>query len=106
GFNVVVGQNNVGKTALVEALSLIAGHVPHRSLAALPTTLTPVRNDSVVEVAFRLTDVELLALLRDVVQPRFLQLHPGQDAQQTLNAFRKSIGATNDLRSTFQGSGI
>src|SRR5437762_13860987 len=74
GFNVVVGQNNVGKTALVEALSLIAGHVPHRSLAALPTTLTPVRNDSVVEVAFRLTDVELLALLRDVVQPRFLQL--------------------------------
>ncbi len=36
GFNVIVGQNNAGKTALVEALSLTGGNVPHRSLIALP----------------------------------------------------------------------
>src|SRR5829696_4121152 len=32
GFNVIVGQNNVGKTALVEALSLQFRDKPHRSL--------------------------------------------------------------------------
>ena len=106
GFNVVVGQNNVGKTALVEALSLLAPHVPHRSLAALPTTLTPLRGDSVVEVAFSLTDAELLELLRDAVQPRVVPQYAGQDAQQTIDTFRGSIRAVNDLRSKFQGGGL
>jgi predicted ATPase len=106
GFNVVVGQNNVGKTALVEALSLMAAHVPHRSLAALPTTLTPVRQDSLVEVAFRLTDAELLELLRDAVQPRYVPQYGGQDAQQTIEMFRRSMKAVNDLRSIFQGTGL
>jgi len=106
GFNVVVGQNNVGKTALVEALSLAAGNVPHRSLAALPTTLTPVRADSPVEVAFSLTDGELLELLRDTVQPRLAPQHQGQDAQRTIETFRRSIRAANDLRCTFQGGGL
>src|SRR2546427_80281 len=32
GFNVIVGQNNAGKTALMEALSLSGGNKPHRSL--------------------------------------------------------------------------
>src|SRR5260221_6046139 len=32
GFNVLVGQNNSGKTALVEALSLKFQPAPHRSL--------------------------------------------------------------------------
>jgi predicted ATPase len=36
GFNVVVGQNNAGKTALVEALSLQFENNPHRSLKKHP----------------------------------------------------------------------
>ncbi len=36
GFNVVVGPNNVGKTALVEALSLRFDNRPHRSMTTFP----------------------------------------------------------------------
>ena len=107
GFNVIVGQNNVGKTALVEALSLAAPNTPHRSLAALPTTLTPLRGDSLTEVIFRLDDIELRDLLRDVVsQPRYLPIRPDMNPQQSVQAFENLIGAANDLRSTFQGGGL
>lgn len=39
GFNIIVGQNNVGKTALLEALRLNFGGIakPHRSLQTLPS---------------------------------------------------------------------
>ena len=36
GFNVIVGRNDVGKTALVEGLSLTFGHEPHRSKKTMP----------------------------------------------------------------------
>jgi predicted ATPase len=36
GFNVIVGKNDAGKSALVEALSLQAQSKPHRSLFSLP----------------------------------------------------------------------
>lgn len=42
GFNIVVGQNSVGKTALLEALSLKFSSKPHRSLKTMPRTgITP-----------------------------------------------------------------
>lgn len=37
GFNVVIGQNSSGKTALLEALSLNFPLVPHRSAKTIPT---------------------------------------------------------------------
>lgn len=36
GFNLITGQNNAGKTALLEALSLTFGSKPHRSLKTMP----------------------------------------------------------------------
>ncbi len=107
GFNVVVGQNNVGKSALVEALSLMASHVPHKSLAALPSTLTPVPPISIIEVWFRLSQIELFELLRDVIgQPRWLEQFEGRDAQGTVDTFRQVSQPGVDLRSTFQANGL
>jgi AAA15 family ATPase/GTPase len=36
GFNIISGQNNAGKTALLEALGLDFGWNPHRSLKTIP----------------------------------------------------------------------
>jgi AAA15 family ATPase/GTPase len=36
GFNIIAGQNNAGKTALLEALGLKFQSVPHRSTQATP----------------------------------------------------------------------
>ncbi len=64
GFNVIVGQNNVGKTALIEALSLNAPSKPHRSMKSLPTPTTPLPANSVVEVSFVLGRSEFIDVLR------------------------------------------
>ncbi len=64
GFNVVVGQNNVGKTALVEVLSLRAGSQPHRSLSTAPQRNTPLPGASIVTMEVQLSRDELLYFLR------------------------------------------
>ncbi len=66
GFNVIVGQNNVGKTALVEALSLRAGSQPHRSLKTMPQRNAPLSTNSTVTIEIQLSRDELLDLLRRV----------------------------------------
>src|SRR5437762_3742305 len=64
GFNVIVGQNNVGKTALVEALSLSAGHKPHRSLRTAPNSRSVLTPPSRTTVAIRRTQAALHELVR------------------------------------------
>lgn len=52
GFNVIVGQNNVGKSALLEALSLEFKSCPHRSLSSVP--YRGALNNSISSVKFSL----------------------------------------------------
>lgn len=60
GYNVVVGRNNAGKTALLEAISLKTRSDPHRSPVTLPTATSRIRRDhSSVEVSFRIDSREL-----------------------------------------------
>jgi hypothetical protein len=71
GMNIVTGQNNVGKTALLEALSLMFAEVPHKSITTrpLPTTLDiPV---SKIGLTVVLSQTELLTMLaeQDVYLP-------------------------------------
>lgn len=63
GFNVVVGQNNAGKTALAEALSLQFEEKPHRSPKTVPTPSTEPRSGSNVKMTFELNGKELVDLL-------------------------------------------
>jgi predicted ATPase len=63
GFNIVVGQNNVGKTALAEALSLTFEDKPHRSLKTFPMAQTPVAGRSSVSISFVFSGEELTDVL-------------------------------------------
>jgi predicted ATPase len=63
GINVVVGRNNAGKTALLEALSLGFDAIPHRSFVTLPSESRLPKPLSTVEFTFILTREELLDLL-------------------------------------------
>jgi predicted ATP-dependent endonuclease of OLD family len=58
GFNILVGQNNAGKTALLEALRLNVEDRPHRSLASLPTATAPIDTKSLVRFSFALRPEE------------------------------------------------
>lgn len=63
GFNVIVGRNNVGKTALVESLSLRFHNKPHQSLITLPYPGAVPEHISRVQINFEIGRDELLKIL-------------------------------------------
>ena len=63
GFNLIVGQNNVGKTALLEALSLGFMGKPHRSQLTAPSPTTVIDPLSSALVKLAISGAELRELL-------------------------------------------
>ncbi|MDE3040632.1 MAG: AAA family ATPase, partial [Nitrospirota bacterium] len=63
GFNVIIGQNNVGKTALLEAISLTFSNKAHKSLLSLPLETSITDPISVAQVAFTVTGEEVREIL-------------------------------------------
>jgi predicted ATPase len=59
GFNFIVGRNDAGKSALVEALSLNFANKPHRSLATVPTIGTLTQVNSAVQVTYDVLPQEM-----------------------------------------------
>lgn len=90
GFNVIVGQNNVGKTALVEAASLTLANVPHRSLRTLPTAWTPLNGHSEVAVTFFLEPPESNQLLRTLGPFVYIRV-VGGDGASAVNYLRHTL---------------
>ncbi|HEX8818332.1 MAG TPA: AAA family ATPase, partial [Archangium sp.] len=65
GFNVLTGQNNSGKTALLEALSLQFPSKPHRSLVNAPSSGSPSVPQSRALFRVAITPDELRKHLKD-----------------------------------------
>ena len=64
-FNIVVGQNNAGKTALLEALTLYIASHPHRSMVTVPIArATPLVTSSQTRISFTLDPSEFDYFLR------------------------------------------
>lgn len=68
GFNVIVGANNAGKTALVEALSLQFTNKPHKSLNTIPHPGATTKPTSSALVTFHLEPGETEQLLIDATE--------------------------------------
>ncbi|HVV43597.1 MAG TPA: AAA family ATPase, partial [Bryobacteraceae bacterium] len=65
GINIVTGQNNAGKTALLEAVSMSnPNHMPHRSMRSVPAVTGQVDPDSIVSLTATLSTSEFLYALR------------------------------------------
>ena len=63
GFNVIVGRNDAGKSAFLEALSLVMVAKPHRSLKSVPHPTSVSKQQSVVSLAFSMTPEDARAAL-------------------------------------------
>jgi hypothetical protein len=63
GFNVIVGQNNAGKSALLQGISLRFDSNPHRSLITKPTPTSPVSPRSEARISIECAGGELRDLL-------------------------------------------
>ena len=72
GFNVITGQNNAGKTSLLEGLTLVFGAVPHRSLESVPVPGGYPPDASTVKMSLVLNRDEMRNLLRAHGGPCYL----------------------------------
>jgi AAA15 family ATPase/GTPase len=69
GINVIIGQNNSGKTALLEALSLRLSSNPHRSTQTLPTAFSKIDEQSSAKITLTIDNHELRKLLEQLPPP-------------------------------------
>lgn len=96
GFNIIVGPNNVGKTALLEALSLRFSSDPHRSLKTVPTPDAQPKPQAWAEISFTVSRDELLELLQANPGPYWLP-YP-QSNSEIANRTNVHSGAQPDLQ--------
>ena len=59
GINVITGQNNAGKTALLETMSFRFNPNPHRTIKTVPTPGTVYNETTRIDVSFRVLIEEL-----------------------------------------------
>jgi energy-coupling factor transporter ATP-binding protein EcfA2 len=85
GFNIVTGQNNAGKTALLEALALRFAPRPHRSIRTMPVPGALPGDTSAVRVTFMLSGEELLRSLQAMASPQFFPSPNIGIAQDVMN---------------------
>jgi predicted ATPase len=90
GFNIISGQNNAGKTALLEALSLVIAAKPHRSLKTVPARDSLPDQESSLEVAFSSTPAEIKELMRAMGDTKFQLATPEPGTR-----FSREIGFNN-----------
>ena len=63
GINIVVGQNNVGKTALLEALTLNFTDIPHRSTKTLSKPSSYIDPQSKINITLTFEQHEFYSLM-------------------------------------------
>jgi predicted ATPase len=63
GINIITGQNNAGKTALLQILSLKYQSKPHRSTKTLPSRNSLPNNLSIIDIEFTLSRQEIVTFL-------------------------------------------
>lgn len=82
GINIIVGKNNAGKTALLEALSLDFTAIPHRSILTVPTPTSHLNRRSLATITFNLSKDELLNFLLESQEHKDLEFQlplPAED---------------------------
>jgi hypothetical protein len=103
GLNVIVGQNNVGKTALLEALRLNFENEPHRSLETLPTPTSRNAQESAADFSFGIEPEELIEILAQH-GPFYLAAPGGEDAPLQGRALAAWIPGIRSISAKFQRS--
>ena len=110
GINIIVGANNSGKTALLEALSLSFVTSPHRSIETLPQpNSTPIR-ESVAKVTLIFTKAEIHSLFDNLSPNCYVGLSSAGNsylpASEVLALFLKWMDNPSDVELTTSKSTV
>ncbi len=104
GFNVVVGRNNVGKTAFAEAVSLRFSDNPHRSLNTVPTRNAQPNPRSQIAVSITVEAGELAELLAHELSTFYVPTQPDSPGPGEV-AMRTALSDGLTVEADFQPGG-
>ena len=105
GVNVIVGQNNVGKTALVEGISLNFENIPHRSIATQKYYNAPIFGESEAIITFQLEKDEIIDLMK-YRMTNFYIPDTGREPKDALNLYMQSLSDVNFIECKVRGKNI
>lgn len=105
GMNVIVGRNDAGKSALIEALSLQGGRKPHRSLATVPVAGDAINTPSVVRLSLQFHPDEASSLLGRVQVMSIPQAH-GQERQECVDRLMSRINESSRVVSLWSDGSL
>jgi len=95
GINVIIGQNNVGKTAFLEALELNFENTPHKNVKALLSKkkdeFLPLSYFSNVDVTFQIKKNDIYSLIEQSI----ICVSSDYNCQQDLDLFQNWIAQPN-----------
>lgn len=72
GINIIAGQNNSGKTALLEALTLDFQNIPHRSIKTIPIPSSKIEGESMSSIVLNFDKSELTFLFEQINYPLWI----------------------------------
>lgn len=109
GFNVIVGQNDAGKTALVEALSLHFSDKPHLSMKTSPEQGVLLHDpaQSTIEIVFQLAEGEAEQLLVSARNEFYVPLSGAGEALDRIKqaaTFLELLHASSQLECVYQSN--
>lgn len=106
GFNVIVGQNNAGKTALVEALSLHFDNKVHMSMKTSPSPGVLLHDSltSAVQMAFKLGRGEAEQLLINARGSFYLPVREGTDPSNEADKFLALLRQSEIFQCIYQSN--
>jgi predicted ATPase len=91
GMNLVVGQNNAGKSALLEALRVDPAWNPHKSPRTMTFEGAPPIQQSSIELSLSVSREDLLEVLKGMPGTQFFLPYPSENSE-----FARSISFVDD----------
>jgi hypothetical protein len=105
GFNVIVGPNNVGKTALVEALALQFGNYPHLSMKTVSIRKLLLDSKSEIDISFELDRDELQTMFGKEIQRFILRLPKESPIENYLSDPFEFLRGLNRVKCSYSPGG-
>lgn len=87
GFTTIIGQNNVGKTALIEALGGSWSNIPHRSIETVPTPTSRPLPSPMLEFGLDLSWVEVRRVLAESGSAFYISVEQPNANQHAIAGF-------------------
>jgi len=104
GINIIVGANNSGKTALLEALTLNFKTSPHRSIETLPQPNSTPIQESAAQVTLIFTKAEIHRFFDDLPANHYVELSSASNSclslAEVLALFQKWMDNPQDVELT------